>query len=118
MSPGQRHYFSRSLENESYYRYLGLEPRALLWAINGLDVGVVEHLLSTVDDAVDLAPKSRGRVRAGVHVWGAGAQTSAQWTVLQHILFIVGCDSRNKAIIYSKRKIVRGSTFITRRAGK
>jgi hypothetical protein len=32
--------------------------------------------------------------------------------------FIVGCDSRKEAIIYSKRKIVRGSTFVTRRAGK
>jgi hypothetical protein len=38
--------------------------------------------------------------------------------VLQHILFIVGCDSRTGAIIYSKRKIVRGFTFVTRRAGK
>jgi hypothetical protein len=36
----------------------------------------------------------------------------------EHILFIVGCDSRKGAIIYSKRKIVRGSTFVTRRAGK
>jgi hypothetical protein len=34
------------------------------------------------------------------------------------VVFMVGCGSRKWAIIYSKRKIVRGSTFVARRAGK
>jgi hypothetical protein len=38
--------------------------------------------------------------------------------VSRGVAIIVGCDSRKRAIIHSKRKIVSGSTFITRRAGK